>query len=66
MSMNGGYFYMHVKVSVIPAALAGMMVSMHIQHANIISSVTFVTILVTLSVQASTAQWLAKKLKLEV
>jgi len=54
------------ETGVIPAALAGMMVSMHIQHANIISSVTFVTILITLSVQASTAQWLAKKLKLEI
>ncbi|MCB2288670.1 sodium:proton antiporter [Clostridium sp. CS001] len=54
------------ETGVIPAALAGMLVSMQVQHANIISSVTFVTILVTLSVQASTAQWLAKKLKLEV
>lgn len=54
------------ETGVIPAALAGMMVSMQVQHANIISSVTFVTILVTLSVQASTAQWLAKKLNLEV
>ena len=54
------------ETGVIPAALAGMMVSMHVQHANIISSVTFITILVTLSIQASTAQWLAKKLKLEI
>ncbi|MPM22845.1 K(+)/H(+) antiporter NhaP [bioreactor metagenome] len=54
------------ETGVIPAALAGIMVSMQVQHANIISSVTFVTILVTLSVQASTAQWLAKKLNLEV
>lgn len=53
------------ETGVIPAALAGMLVARHIQYANIISSVTFVTILVTLSVQASTAQWLAKKLKLD-
>lgn len=53
------------ETGVIPAALAGMLVSMNIQHSNVISSVTFVTILITLSVQASTAQWLAKKLKLE-
>jgi NhaP-type Na+/H+ or K+/H+ antiporter len=53
------------ETGVIPAALAGMLVAQHIQYANIISSVTFVTILVTLSIQASTAQWLAKKLKLD-
>lgn len=52
------------ETGVIPAALAGMLVARHVPYANIISSVTFVTILVTLSVQASTAQWLAKKLKL--
>ena len=48
------------ETGVIPAALAGMMVTMQVQHSNIISSVTFVTILITLSVQASTAQWLRK------
>jgi potassium/hydrogen antiporter len=53
------------ETGVIPAALAGMIVSMNVPHANIISSVTFLTILITLSIQASTAQWLAKKLKLE-
>lgn len=53
------------ETGVIPAALAGMLVSMQVQHANIISSVTFVTILITLTVQASTAQWLARKLNLE-
>lgn len=53
------------ETGVIPAALAGMVVAMKVPHANIISSVTFLTILITLSVQASTAQWLAKKLKLE-
>lgn len=53
------------ETGVIPAALAGMLVSMQVQHANIISSVTFVTILITLTIQASTAQWLARKLKLE-
>ena len=53
------------ETGVIPAALAGMLVTMHVQHSDIISSVTFVTILITLSVQASTAQFLAKKLKLQ-
>lgn len=54
------------ETGVIPAALAGMIVSMNVPHGNIISSVTFLTILITLSVQASTAQWLANRLKLEV
>ncbi len=54
------------ETGVIPAALAGMIVSMKVPHGNIISSVTFLTILITLSVQASTAQWLANRLKLEV
>lgn len=53
------------ETGVIPAALAGMLMARNVQYANIISSVTFVTILITLSVQASTAQWLARKLKLE-
>jgi cell volume regulation protein A len=53
------------ETGVIPAALAGMIVAMKVPHANIISSVTFLTILITLSIQASTAQWLAKALKLE-
>lgn len=53
------------ETGVIPAALAGMVVATHVPHGDIISSVTFLTILITLSVQASTAQWLARALKLE-
>lgn len=53
------------ETGVIPAALSGMIVATHVPHGNIISSVTFLTILITLSVQASTAQWLARILNLE-
>lgn len=54
------------ETGVIPAALAGMIVSMKVQNAQIISAVTFMAIIVTLVVQASTAKYAAKILKLEV
>lgn len=53
------------ETGVIPAALAGMLMSSGLEHADIISSVTFATIIVTLTLQASTSKWLARKLKLE-
>jgi len=53
------------ETGVIPAALAGMLVSMGIQNAQIISAVTFMAIIITLSFQASTAKYVAKLLKLE-
>ncbi len=53
------------ETGVIPAALAGMLMTSGVQHADIISSVTFATILVTLTFQASTSGFLAKILKLE-
>lgn len=53
------------ETGVIPAALAGMLLSMKIPNAEIISAVTFMTIIITLVVQASTAVLLAKKLKLD-
>lgn len=52
------------ETGVIPAALSGMVVSMNIKHSDIISSVVFMTILITLSVQASTTKYLAEKLDL--
>jgi len=54
------------ETGVIPAALAGMLMTSGIEHADIISSVTFATILVTLTFQASTSGFLARLLKLEV
>lgn len=53
------------ETGVIPAALAGMLMTAGIQHADMISSVTFATIMITLSFQASTSHLLAKLLKLE-
>ncbi|MCY6960309.1 cation:proton antiporter [Clostridium brassicae] len=53
------------ETGVIPAALAGMMITMKIPNAEIISSVTFMAIIITLTFQASTANLLAKLLKLD-
>jgi len=54
------------ETGVIPAALAGMLMTMGVPNAGIISAVTSIAIMITLSFQASTAAWLAKKLDLEV
>lgn len=54
------------ETGVIPAALAGMLVTSGITHSDIISSVTFATILITLTFQASTSKVLAKALKLDL
>ncbi|WP_053955404.1 cation:proton antiporter [Inediibacterium massiliense] len=64
-TLNDKLFITWVReTGVIPAALSGMITSMHIPHNDIISSVVFMTILVTLVVQASTTEYMAKKLKL--
>ena len=56
-------FMMWVReTGVIPAALSGIIVSMKLPGYEIISSVVFMTILVTLVVQASTTKLVAKKL----
>jgi cell volume regulation protein A len=52
------------ETGVIPAALSGMLVGMNIENANIIASITFMAILATLVIQASTTKWLAKRLNL--
>lgn len=52
------------ETGVIPAALAGMIYGMGIKHADIISAITFMAILATLLIQASSTKWLAKKLDL--
>ena len=54
------------ETGVIPAALAGMLVAMKLPNADIISSVTFTTIIVTLTFQASTTKALARFLKLDL
>lgn len=56
-------FMMWVReTGVIPAALSGMVASLKIPNYEMISSVVFMTILVTLLLQASTTKWVAKKL----
>lgn len=56
-------FMMWVReTGVIPAALSGIIVSMKVPGYEIISSVVFMTILITLIVQASTTKLVAKKL----
>lgn len=64
-SLKDKLFMMWVReTGVIPAALSGIIVSMQIEGYQIISSVVFMTILITLIVQASTTKLLAKKLDL--
>lgn len=53
------------ETGVIPAALASMLVTMKLPNAQIISAVTFTTIIITLTFQASTSKFLARILKLE-
>ncbi|MEG2298130.1 MAG: sodium:proton antiporter, partial [Anaerovoracaceae bacterium] len=56
-------FMMWVReTGVIPAAVSGMIVSMKIPGYEIISSVVFMTILLTLIIQASTTKFVATKL----
>ncbi|MDR3288241.1 MAG: cation:proton antiporter [Peptococcaceae bacterium] len=52
------------ETGVIPAALAGMLVSMGVPNAQLISSVTFMAIIITLAFQSSTKKYLAAKLGL--
>ncbi len=56
-------FMMWVReTGVIPAALSGIIVAMKLPGYEIISSVVFMTIMITLLVQASTTKLVAKKL----
>lgn len=50
------------ETGVIPAALAGLLVGMGAPGAEIIASVTFIAILMTILIQATTTPWLAAKL----
>ncbi len=54
------------ETGVIPGALAGILVGMKVPGAEIISSITFITILMTIIIQATTTRWLAGKLGLLV
>jgi potassium/hydrogen antiporter len=52
------------ETGVIPAALSGMILVSGIKYANLISAVTFMAILITILLQASTTGIVAKKLGL--
>ena len=52
------------ETGVIPAALAGLLVGMKAPGAEVIASVTFIAILMTILIQATTTKWLARKLDL--
>jgi cell volume regulation protein A len=52
------------ETGVIPAALAGLLVGMKAPGAQMIASVTFIAILMTILIQAPTTKWLAGKLGL--
>jgi cell volume regulation protein A len=50
------------ETGVIPAALVGMLTGMRVEHADVIASVTFLAILATIVIQASSTEWVAKRL----
>lgn len=52
------------ETGVIPAALAGMLVGINAPHANLIASVVFMAILITILVQATTTKFWGGKLGL--
>ncbi|WP_420849576.1 hypothetical protein [Paenibacillus montanisoli] len=52
------------ETGVIPAALSGMLAGMGVKHADIIASITFMAIMLTILLQASTTAWMARKLGL--
>ena len=54
------------ETGVIPGALAGLLMGMGAPEAKLIASVTFLAILMTILIQATTTRWLARKLDLLV
>jgi cell volume regulation protein A len=52
------------ETGVIPAALAGLMLGMHAPGADVIASVTFIAVLMTILIQAPTTRRLARSLGL--
>jgi len=54
------------ETGVIPAALAGLLLGMKAPGAQMIASITFIAILMTIVIQATTTKWLGKKLGLLV
>lgn len=54
------------ETGVIPAALAGLLMGVGAPEAKLIASVTFLAVLMSILIQATTTRWLAKKLDLLV
>ncbi len=52
------------ETGVIPAALAGLLLGMKAPGAQMIASVTFIAVLMTILIQAPTTKWLGRKLGL--
>ena len=52
------------ETGVIPAALAGILIGLKVPYADVIASITFMAILGTILIQASTTKQVAKKLGL--
>ena len=52
------------ETGVIPAALAGLLLGMKAPGADLIASVTFIAVLMTILIQAPTTGWLGNKLGL--
>jgi potassium/hydrogen antiporter len=52
------------ETGVVPAALAGIIVAMGINHADLVVTTVAVAVVLTLTVQATTKRWLARRLDL--
>ncbi len=52
------------ETGVIPAALAGLLLGMKAPGADVVASVTFIAVLMTILIQATTTRWLARRLGL--
>ena len=52
------------ETGVVPAALAGIMVGLHVPDSNLIVVTVALAIVVTLTVQSTTKRWLARRLQL--
>ena len=52
------------ETGVIPGGLAGLLLGLGAPEARLIASVTFIAILMTILIQATTTQWLARRLDL--
>jgi cell volume regulation protein A len=52
------------ETGVIPGALASILVATHAPHADVLAAIIFMAILITIIVQATTAEWVAGRLGL--